>query len=209
PWAKPPPGVWSMTVATETEARDLEISFVEGIPTAVDGEELGMVELIDRLNTVVGSYGWGRIDMVENRRVGIKSRETYECPAALALIMAHTDLESITLERDLAREKSRLEPRYAELIYDGLWFSPLRAAFDAFVEESQHLVTGDVRLRLSPGQCEVTGRRSPHSLYDYGLATYDAEDSFNHEDSAGFVRLWGLGLETWAAKRLEQKAELP
>jgi len=147
--------------------------------------------------------------MVENRRVGIKSRETYECPAALALIMAHTDLESITLERDLAREKSRLEPRYAELIYDGLWFSPLRAAFDAFVEESQQLVTGDVRLRLSPGQCEVTGRRSPHSLYDYGLATYDAEDSFNHEDSAGFVRLWGLGLETWAAKRLEQKAELP
>ena len=177
--------------------------------TAVDGEELGLVELIEKLNTVVGSYGWGRIDMVENRRVGIKSRETYECPAALALIMAHTDLESITLERDLAREKSRLEPRYAELIYDGLWFSPLRAAFDAFVEESQHLVTGDVRLRLSPGQCEVTGRRSPHSLYDYGLATYDAEDSFNHEDSAGFVRLWGLGLETWAAKRLEQKAELP
>jgi len=209
PWAVPPPGVWSMTKPSATEPRDLEISFVEGVPTAVDGEELGLVELIEKLNEVVGSYGWGRIDMVENRRVGIKSRETYECPAALALIMAHTDLESITLERDLAREKSRLEPRYAELIYDGLWFSPLRAAFDAFVEESQHLVTGDVRLRLSPGQCEVTGRRSPHSLYDYALATYDAEDAFNHEDSAGFVRLWGLGLETWAAKRLEQKAELP
>jgi argininosuccinate synthase len=209
PWAKPPQGVWSMTKQTATEPRDVEISFEEGVPTAVDGEELGLVELIARLNEVVGSYGWGRIDMVENRRVGIKSRETYECPAALALIMAHTDLESITLERDLAREKSRLEPRYAELIYDGLWFSPLRAAFDAFVEESQHLVTGDVRLRLSPGQCEVNGRRSPHSLYDYALATYDAEDSFNHEDSAGFVRLWGLGLETWAAKRTAQKADLP
>ncbi len=209
PWAEPPPGVWSMTVPTRTEPRDLTVSFVEGVPTAVDGEELGLVELIARLNEVVGSYGWGRIDMVENRRVGIKSRETYECPAALALILAHSDLESITLERDLAREKSRLEPRYAELIYDGLWFSPLRAAFDAFVEESQHLVTGDVRLQLSPGQCQVTGRRSPYSLYDYGLATYDAEDSFNHEDSAGFVKLWGLGLETWAAKRIEQKAELP
>ena len=133
------------------------------MPTAVDGEELGLVELIAELNDVVGAYGWGRIDMVENRRVGIKSRETYECPAALALIMAHADLESITLERDLAREKSRLEPRYAELIYDGLWFSPLRAAFDAFVDESQRFVTGDVRLRLEPGQCEVTGRRSPHS----------------------------------------------
>jgi argininosuccinate synthase len=180
------------------------VSFVEGVPTAVDGEELALVELIARLNAIVGSYGWGRIDMVENRRVGIKSRETYECPAALALIQAHRDLESITLERDLSREKARLEPRYAELVYDGLWFSPLRAAVDAFVEESQRLVTGDVRLRLSPGECQVTGRRSPHSLYDYALATYDAEDAFRHEDSAGFVRLWGLGLETWAAKRAQR-----
>ena len=160
-----------------------------------------MVDLIDRVNTVVGSYGWGRIDMVENRRVGIKSRETYECPAALALIMAHADLESITLERDLEREKARLESRYAELIYDGLWFSPLKEAFDAFIDESQRKVTGEVRLRLEPGNCYVNGRRSPHSLYDYGLATYDAEDSFRHEDSAGFVRLWGLGLETWSARQ--------
>jgi argininosuccinate synthase len=204
PWAEPPRGVWSMTIPTETEPRDVVVSFVEGVPTAVDGDELALVELIARLNATVGAYGWGRIDMVENRRVGIKSRETYECPAALALILAHRDLESITLERDLSREKSRLEPRYAELVYDGLWFSPLRAAFDAFVEESQHLVTGDVRLRLSPGECQVTGRRSPHSLYDYALATYDADDVFRHEDSAGFVRLWGLGLETWAAKRAQR-----
>jgi argininosuccinate synthase len=195
-------------VPTETEPRDLVVSFDEGAPVALDGDRLGTVELIDRLNRIVGSFGWGRIDMVENRRVGIKSRETYECPAALALIMAHADLESITLERDLAREKSRLEPRYAELIYDGLWFSPLRQAFDAFVDESQRLVTGDVRLHLSPGRCEVTGRRSDHSLYDYGLATYDSADSFRHEDSAGFVRLWGLGLETWASKRVAHEGEV-
>ncbi|WCO65108.1 argininosuccinate synthase [Iamia majanohamensis] len=201
PWAVPPPGVWLLTEQTESEPRDLVIGFEQGVPTSVDGERLGMLEVIERLNTVVGSYGWGRIDMVENRRVGIKSRETYECPAALALIMAHKDLESICLERDLDREKSRTEPRYAELIYDGLWFSPLKQAFDAFIDSSQEFVTGEVRLRLSPGSAAITGRRSEHSLYDYGLATYDAADSFRHEDSAGFVRLWGLGIETWAARQ--------
>jgi argininosuccinate synthase len=201
PWAVPPQGVWSLTKQTATEARDVEISFTKGVPTAVDGTAMGMVELIDHLNQLVGSFGWGRIDMVENRRVGIKSRETYECPAALALILAHEDLESICLERDLEREKVRLESRYAELIYDGLWFSPLREAYDAFIDSSQEFVTGDVRLRLEPGSCRVTGRRSAHSLYDYELATYDAEDQFRHEDSAGFVRLWGLGVQTWSARQ--------
>ncbi|HEX7132860.1 MAG TPA: argininosuccinate synthase [Iamia sp.] len=201
PWAVPPPGVWLLTKPTETEPRDIVIGFEKGMPVSIDGEQLGMLEVIERLNTVVGSYGWGRIDMVENRRVGIKSRETYECPAALALIMAHKDLESICLERDLDREKARLEPRYAELIYDGLWFSPLKQALDSFVDSSQEFVTGEVRIRMSPGNATITGRRSPHSLYDYGLATYDAEDSFRHEDSAGFVRLWGLGIETWAARQ--------
>ncbi|MGI8938507.1 MAG: argininosuccinate synthase [Iamia sp.] len=201
PWAVPPPGVWLLTQPTQSEPRDLVIGFEEGVPTSVDGEHLGMLEVIERLNTVVGGYGWGRIDMVENRRVGIKSRETYECPAALALILAHKDLESICLERDLDREKSRIEPRYAELIYDGLWFSPLKQAFDSFVDSSQEFVTGEVRLRLEPGIAKITGRRSEHSLYDYGLATYDAGDSFRHEDSAGFVRLWGLGIETWAARQ--------
>jgi argininosuccinate synthase len=201
PWAVPPQGVWSLTKQTATEPRDVEISFVKGVPTAVDGKAMGMVELIDHLNQVVGSYGWGRIDMVENRRVGIKSRETYECPAALALILAHEDIESICLERDLEREKVRLESRYAELIYDGLWFSPLREAYDAFIDSSQEFVTGDVRLRLEPGGCRVTGRRSEHSLYDYELATYDAEDQFRHEDSAGFVRLWGLGVQTWSQRQ--------
>ena len=201
PWAVPPPGVWLLTQQTATEPRDLVIGFEQGMPVSVDGERLGVVQLIDRVGEAVGAFGWGRIDMVENRRVGIKSRETYECPASLALIMAHADLESITLERDLAREKARLEPRYAELVYDGLWYSPLKGALDSFVDASQEYVTGEVRLRLEPGSCRVTGRRSDYSLYDYGLATYDAADSFRHEDSAGFVRLWGLSVQTWAARQ--------
>jgi argininosuccinate synthase len=158
-----------------------------------------LYELIVELNQVVGSYGWGRIDIVENRRVGIKSRETYEAPGALAIMMAHADLEGITVERDLAREKQRFEGRYAELVYDGLWFSPLRNALDAFVDSSQEHVTGEVRLGLSAGNVVVVGRRSPKSLYDYGLATYDSADRFRHADSEGFVRLWGLGVQTWAS----------
>ncbi len=201
PWREPPPGVWLLTKPTATEPRDVTISFEAGVPIALDDEKLGLVDLIGRLGAVVGSYGWGRIDMVENRRVGIKSRETYECPASLALILAHNDLESITLERDLAREKARLEPRYAELIYDGLWFSPLKRAYDAFIDDSQQFVTGDVRLHLSPGSCRVTGRRSPDALYDYELATYDAADTFRHADSEGFVRLWGLSVQTWASRQ--------
>ncbi len=201
PWATPPKGVWLLTQKTATEPRDVVIGFEEGMPVSVDGETMSPASIIGHVNEVVGSYGWGRIDMVENRRVGIKSRETYECPASLALIKAHVDLESICLERDLQREKYRLESRYAELVYDGLWFSPLRESLDAFIAESQKHVTGEVRLHLEPGSCEVEGRRSDSSLYDYGLATYDAEDSFRHEDSAGFVRLWGLGIETWSQRQ--------
>jgi argininosuccinate synthase len=199
PWAVPPPGVWLLTKPTATEPMDVVVAFEQGVPVALDGQPLPPATLVAQLGEAVGSYGWGRVDMVENRRVGIKSRETYECPASLALMLAHADLESICLERDLAREKGRIASRYAELVYDGLWFSPLKQAFDAFVGESQQYVTGEVRLRLEPGSCRVTGRRSPHSLYDYGLATYDAADRFRHEDSEGFVRLWGLGIETWAS----------
>jgi argininosuccinate synthase len=199
PWAAPPSGVWSLTQPTATDPVEAVVGFDAGVPVSLDGQELEPAELIDRLNALVGSYGWGRVDMVENRRVGIKSRETYESPGALALLQAHADLEGVCLERDLAREKIRLEPRYADLVYDGLWFSPLKQALDAFVDESQRFVTGEVRLRLSPGSCQVTGRRSPYSLYDYGLATYEAADTFRHADSEGFVRLWGLGIQTWAA----------
>ncbi|MGI8662703.1 MAG: argininosuccinate synthase [Acidimicrobiales bacterium] len=201
PWNVPPDGVWSLTRQTATESRDLVIGFERGVPIALDGEPMEVLALIEQVGAVVGSYGWGRLDMVENRRVGIKSRETYECPSGLALIVAHRDLESITHERDLAREKQRLEIRYAELVYDGMWFSPLKQALDAFFEETQRFVTGEVRLHLEPRDCQVTGRRSPHSLYDYSLATYDSGDAFRHQDSAGFVRLWGLGLQVWAQKQ--------
>jgi argininosuccinate synthase len=140
--------------------------------------------------------------MVENRRVGIKSREVYECPGALALIAAHQDLEDLTLERDVHHEKARLETRWSELVYDGMWYSPLKSALDAFFADTQRYVTGEVRLRVSaPGVLRVEGRRSPVALYDHGLATYDAADTFRHADAEGFVRLWGLGVQTWAARQ--------
>ena len=140
--------------------------------------------------------------MVENRRVGIKSREVYECPASLALILAHKDLEGITLERDVAREKQRLEIRVAELIYDGLWHTPLMRALDAFMQSTQEHVTGEVRLRLEAGRCSTrSAGDAPRSLYDHDLATYDADDAFRHADSEGFVRLWGLSAETWSRRQ--------
>ncbi|MFZ4519724.1 MAG: argininosuccinate synthase [Microthrixaceae bacterium] len=198
PWAEPPEGVWQMTRRTATEPTEFALGFEAGVPVSLDGRSLPLHELIVELNHLVGAYGWGRLDMVENRRVGIKSRETYEAPGALAVMLAHADLESITLERDLQREKLRLQHRYAELVYDGLWYSPLKEALDAFIDSSQRHVTGEVRLRLAPDRCWVVGRRAPRSLYDYGLATYDAADRFRHADSEGFVRLWGLGVQTWS-----------
>lgn len=202
PWRQPPEEVFERTTPTATGPVEMVLSFEEGLPVAIDGEAMPLHQLIGAIDQVVGSYGWGRIDMVENRRVGIKSREVYECPGALALLMAHADLEDLTLERDLAHEKARLEPRWAELVYDGLWYSPLKAAIDAFVVESQRHVTGEVRLRCEvPGRCLVAGRRSPVGLYDYGLATYEAADAFRHGDAEGFVRLWGLGVATWAARQ--------
>jgi len=204
PWVEPPEEVYAITSkATDAprESRELVIGFEGGVPVTLDGAPTPLHELVPAVSAAVGAYGWGRIDMVENRRVGIKSREIYECPGSLALLLAHADLESITLERDLMREKARLEPRYAELVYDGLWHSPLRRSLDAFVGASQAPVTGEVRLRLEPGRCFVAGRRAEHGLYDYELATYAAEDAFRHEDAAGFVRLWGLGVETVARKQ--------
>src|SRR5690349_22958792 len=189
PWVSPPLDAYALTANVADapgEPREVVVRFERGVPVALDGVAKPLHELIIELGAVVGAYGFGRLDMVENRRVGIKSRETYECPGSLAVLLAHADLESIALERDLLREKARLEPRYAELVYDGLWYSPLKEALDSFMDESQQYVTGDVRLRLEPGSCRVTGRRSDFSLYDYGLATYDAADVFRHEDSAGF-----------------------
>jgi argininosuccinate synthase len=210
PWEQPPEEVYELTTPTATEPVELVITFEQGLPVAIDGNRLSLSSLIGEVDRIVGSYGWGRIDMIENRRVGIKSREVYECPGALALLMAHSDLEDLTLERDLAHEKARLEPRYAELIYDGLWFSPLKDALDAFVTQSQQFVTGDVRLRCElPGRCIVAGRRSDVGLYDYALATYEAADRFRHQDAEGFVRLWGLGVATWAARQVNRSRPGP
>jgi argininosuccinate synthase len=204
PWSAPPAEPYTLTVDAADaprEPREIVIGFEAGVPVSVDGDRPGLVQLVERLDGLVGSYGFGRIDMVENRRVGIKSREVYEAPAALALITAHQDLEGIALERDVMREKQRLEIRFAELVYDGLWHSPLRQALSAFVDATQESVTGEVRLRLDPGRCVPVGRRSPNALYDYELATYDADDAFRHEDAEGFVRLWGLSVETWSRRQ--------
>ncbi len=202
PWAEAPEEPYTLTRITAGEPVDLTLTFAHGRPTEIDGVAMNLADLIATLNARAGSTGFGRIDMVENRRVGIKSREVYECPAALALIAAHLELEDMVLERDLRHEKARLETRYAELIYDGMWFSPLKEALDAFIEETQRHVTGDVRLRFDPpGLMRVLGRRSPKALYDYGLATYDAADTFRHADSEGFVRIYGLGVKTWAQRQ--------
>jgi argininosuccinate synthase len=202
PWASPPDDAYTLTRPVETAPVRTVVSFEAGMPTALDGRELTVEEVIAELGRLAGSTGFGRLDMVENRRTGIKSREVYECPAALALLAAHADLEDLTLERDLHHEKARLEPRWADLVYDGMWFSPLKQALDAFMEESQGNVTGEVRLRFDPpGTCTVEGRRSPVALYDHGLATYDETDQFRHQDAEGFVRLWGLGVATWAARQ--------
>ncbi len=204
PWSAPPSEPFTLTRDPKDapgESREVVVGFETGVPVTLDGEETSLVEMIGTLGATVGAYGFGRIDMVENRRVGIKSREVYECPASLALILAHQDLEGVTLERDVAREKQRLEIRVAELIYDGLWHSPLMRALDAFMVSTQEHVTGEVRLRLEPGRCYAAGRRAPRGLYDHDLATYDASDTFRHDDSAGFVRLWGLSVETWSRRQ--------
>jgi argininosuccinate synthase len=202
PWAAPPEEPYTLTRVANTEPVELTISFVDGLPTAVDNVAMSLADVIATLNHRAGATGFGRLDMVENRRVGIKSREVYECPAALAIIAAHADLEDLTLERDVHHEKARLEFRWSELVYDGMWFSPLKEALDAFFLETQRCVTGDVRLRFeAPGLMRIVGRRSPVALYDHGLATYEASDTFRHVDAEGFVRLWGLGIATWAARQ--------
>src|ERR1019366_7795423 len=174
------------------EADEVTISFEAGVPVAIDGVKCSVLQAISELNMRAGNAGVGRLDMVEDRLVGIKSREIYEAPGALALITAHQELENVTVERDLARFKRQAEQRWTELVYDGLWFSPLKRALDAFMEEASRQVTGDIRLRLHGGRAVVTGRRSPTSLYNYELATYDTGDTFDQALAKGFVELWGL-----------------
>jgi argininosuccinate synthase len=204
PWVAPPEDAFERTAppqARPTEPAEVTLTFDAGVPVALDGEIVPLPELIRRLDVLGGSYGFGRIDMIENRRVGIKSRELYEVPGALAIIGAHQALEDLTLERDLAHHKPQLEQRWADLVYDGQWFSPLRAAIDAYVDATQARVTGEVRLRFEPGSCTVVGRRSDHSLYDLSLATYGSGDAFDQSDAEGYVRLYGLPLKVWSAKQ--------
>ncbi|GIU98584.1 MAG: argininosuccinate synthase [Actinomycetota bacterium] len=204
PWVAPPEDAFARTAPPEARPSDpteATIAFERGVPVALDGVALPLPELIRRVEELAGRYGFGRVDMIENRRVGIKSRELYEVPGALALIAAHRALEDLTLEREVAHFKPAVEQRWAELVYDGLWFSPLRTALDAFVDATQEHVTGEVRLAFSPGACTVVGRRSERSLYDLSLATYGVGDAFDQSDARGFVRLWGLPLSVWAAKQ--------
>ena len=187
------------------EPDEVLISFEHGVPVGIDGERMSMLQAIEQLNLRAGAQGIGRIDMVEDRLVGIKSREVYEAPGAAVLIEAHMELENVTMERDLARFKRAVDQRWGELVYDGLWFSPLKRSLDGFLAASQRHVTGDIRLVLHGGRAVVNGRRSTESLYDFDLATYDTGDTFDQTLSKGFVQLWGMPSRI-AAKR-DQKSE--
>jgi argininosuccinate synthase len=202
PWVAPPEDAFARTASPAdrpSEPAEIVVGFERGVPVSLDGTPTPLPELIRAVDALGGRYGFGRVDMIENRRVGIKSRELYEVPGALALIEAHRALEDLTLEREVAHHKPEIEHRWANLVYDGQWFSPLREALDAFVAATQTHVSGEVRLRFSPGACTVVGRRSPHSLYDLSLATYGSEDAFDQRHAEGFVKLWGLPLKVWSA----------
>ncbi len=208
PWTEPPDDVHQWTKNPEDAPEKpayVEIGFEKGVPVSLDGKVQKPAELIAHLNALAGQHGVGRIDMVENRLVGIKSRETYECPAAVVLLTAHRDLESLCLERELAHYKRVLELKYAELVYYGLWYSPLRTALDAFMDETQQTVTGVVRMKLHKGNCIPVGRKSPYSLYRYDLATYDTADRFDQTQAEGFIRLWGMSAQI--AKQVRRDAE--
>lgn len=195
PWAEPPKDAYDLTVDpvdAPDEPEVVEIVFEKGKPVALNGQELPLDELIMTLNKGAGKHGVGRIDHIENRLVGIKSREVYEAPAASVLISAHQELESLTLVRETSRFKPSVEEKFAQTVYDGLWYSPLTDALKAFVEETQHYVTGTVKMKLYKGNVQPIGRQSANSLYDFNLATYNADDAFDHEAAKGFIKLWGL-----------------
>ncbi|TXC90213.1 argininosuccinate synthase [Metabacillus litoralis] len=195
PWAAPPEGAYDLTVPLEKtpdEAEVIEIHFEKGVPVKINDKAYPLHELILELNDIAGKHGVGRIDHVENRLVGIKSREVYECPGAMTLIKAHKELEDLTLVKEVAHFKPVIEQKLTELIYNGLWFSPLKNALHAFLEETQKYVTGTVRVKLFKGHAIVEGRKSEYSLYDEKLATYTKDDAFDHNAAIGFIELWGL-----------------
>lgn len=206
PWAEPPAEVYAWTADPDTtEAKEpsyVEITFQNGIPVALNGEELDGVTIVETLNQQAGEYGIGRIDHIENRLVGIKSREIYEAPAATVLMTAHKALESLTLSREQIRFKEIVAGEYARLIYNGQWYSALHQDLAAYVQSTQRFVSGTVRLKLSRGRCAVVGRKSDHSLYSLGLATYESGDQFDHNAALGFIKLWSLPLTTQAQAQL-------
>ncbi|MBI4495159.1 MAG: argininosuccinate synthase, partial [Chloroflexi bacterium] len=201
PWVEPPEDAFAWTINPRyapDEPTYLEIEFERGLPVALDGERMDGVQLITRLNEVAGAHGVGRIDHVENRLVGIKSREVYEAPAGVVLHLAHEEVEKLTLTRDQARFKARVAQEMAELIYNGLWFSAHHQDLAAYIASTQRHVTGTARVKLFKGTCQAAGRRSPESLYQVSLATYEKGDQFDHNAALGFIRLWGLPLRTQA-----------
>lgn len=201
PWAEPPEDIYTLTraiAATPNEPEYVEIGFERGIPVSLNGTVLDPIALISEMNAIAGRNGVGRIDMIENRLVGIKSREIYETPALLVLIDAHRDLESLTLTADVTQYKRNIEQTYTQMIYNGLWYSPLKEALDAFVQKTQERVTGTVRVKLFKGSASVVGRKSEHSLYSFDMATYGAEDKFDHKAAEGFIYVWGLQTRVWA-----------
>ncbi|TNH29279.1 argininosuccinate synthase [Micromonospora orduensis] len=201
-WNAPVEDLYSYTAdpAEPRDADEIVITFDGGVPVAIDGETVTPYQAILELNRRAGAQGVGRLDMVEDRLVGIKSREVYEAPGAIALITAHQELEAVTVERDLARFKKSVDQRWGELVYDGLWFSPLKDSLDAFIDDAQRHVSGEVRMVLHGGRATVTGRRSEASLYDFGMATYDTGDTFDQSLAKGFVQLWGLPSRMAAAR---------
>ena len=212
PWVEPPDDVFTWTKSPDQapdKSQYIEIGFEKGIPVTIDGQELDGVSLIQHLNELAGKYGVGRIDHIENRLVGIKSREIYEAPAAILLLQAHQALEAMTLSKDQLRFKQKVAMEYADLIYNGLWFSQLNRDLSAYILSSQRYVTGTARLKLFKGSSSVVGRKSPRSLYRLGLATYDKGDQFDQSASVGFIHLWGLPVKTQAQVQLLGDKEGP
>jgi argininosuccinate synthase len=204
PMTEPLEEVYLMTKAiadTPNEPEYIEIAFEHGIPVSLDGQALDPIALLTQLNDRTGNHGIGRIDMIENRLVGIKSREIYEAPALLTLIQAHRDLESLTLTADVTHYKRGIEETYSQMIYNGLWYSPLKESLDAFIQKTQERVTGSVRIKLFKGNATIVGRQSPYSLYTPDLATYGADDQFDHKAAEGFIYVWGLPTRVWSQLR--------
>ncbi|MCM3115767.1 argininosuccinate synthase [Neobacillus sp. MER 74] len=201
PWAEAPEAAFDWTNPVELTpdtAEYVEIEFEQGVPVALNGEKLPLVQLIETLNALGGKHGVGRIDHIENRLVGIKSREVYENPAALILINAHKELEFLTLTREVSQFKAQVEQQMAKIIYEGLWYSPIKPALDAFINETQKTVTGTIRVKLHKGNHTVVGRKSPFSLYNEELATYSKGDAFDHNAAVGFIKIWGLPTKVYS-----------